>query len=499
MKRTLFALALMAAAPASAAELRIGLQDDPDTLDPAKNWSLVGRQVLQSMCDKLVDIAPDQTIIPMLATKWDWADDLKTLTLTIRKGAVFHDGEPVDAEAVKFSLDRALTMPDSRRKAEIAVIDKIETTGDDVVKISLKEPSVPLLAQFADRAGIIVSPKAVKAAGDANFGNNPVCAGPYKFVERKTQDFIRLDKFDKYYDAARFSIDTLRFVPMPDSTVRYANLQSNQLQLIERLAPTDVPSIEGKKGLKVAEAPGLGYHALTFNIANGEGANPLIAKNPEVRQAISLLIQREALNQVVWAGHNKITNQPFSQGSPYYDPSQAAPRRDVAAAKAMLAKAGADKLSFTLLTPTDPQRQQVAQMIQAMLAEGGIEMKIQTTELITILDQGKKGAFQAHLVGWSGRIDPDGNLAGILSCNAPGNDGKYCNPELDAKMAEARRVPEPAKRKVAYAEVVRILQKDVPLAYLYDLGWIFAFTSKLEGFKAYPDGIIRLADVKLAS
>ena len=138
---------LATAAPASAQSvLKIGLQDDPDTLDPVSNWSFVGRHVLQSLCDKIVDIDTSGKIIPMLAESWEWSPDSTVLTLKLRKDAVFHDGTPVDAAAIKYNLERALTSGISRRKAEISAIKTVEAVDATTVKISLKEPSVPLLA-----------------------------------------------------------------------------------------------------------------------------------------------------------------------------------------------------------------------------------------------------------------------------------------------------------------------------------------------------------------
>src|SRR4051812_11672134 len=199
------ALALLPSAPALAqSELRIGLQDDPDTLDPATNWSFVGRHVLQSPCDKLVDIDEQGKIVPMLATAWSWSEDGRALTLKLRPNLVFHDGERLDAEAVRYNLERALTMKGPRRRAEIEVIERIEAVDPATVRLHLKEPSVPLLAALTDRAGMIVSPKAAEAAG-ANFTRQPVCSGPYKFVEHRAQDRIVLERFKEHWRAAAYA------------------------------------------------------------------------------------------------------------------------------------------------------------------------------------------------------------------------------------------------------------------------------------------------------
>jgi peptide/nickel transport system substrate-binding protein len=486
----------LAGAPALAqSELRIGLQDDPDTLDPALNWSFVGRHVLQSLCDKIVDINQQGAIVPMLATKWEWSDEGKTLTLTLRSGVTFHDGAPFDAEAVRFNLDRGLTMKGSRRRAEIDSIDRMEVVDSSTLRIHLKSASVPLLAAFADRAGMMVSPKAVAEAGEA-FAKKPICAGPYRFVEHRAQERIVLEKYPQHYRADDFKFDRLIFQGMPDSNVRLLNLRANQLQLIERLSPSDIASVEKDKALQVFESSTLGYYAITFNMANGEGAaSSDFAKHRALRQAFDLAIDRDAINQVAFDGRFETGNQAFPPASPWYDKAQPVRPRNLDAARAKLKEAGVVNPKIELLVPTDPQRQQVAQIVQAMVGEVGIAMTIRSVELMSLLAAGRDGKFQAHLVGWSGRVDPDLNLTPLIGCGAAGNDGKYCNKEMDGILAKARAIADPAQRKPLYAEVAKILLDDLPASYIYHGKWTFAARANLNGLKAYPDGIIRVDHV----
>ena len=280
----LIAFATVLTDPAVAQTLRIGLQEDPDTLDGARNWSFVGRVVMTSICDKLVDIAPDGSIVPMLATSWDTSADAKAITFKLRPGVRFQDGEPFDAAAVKFSLDRALTLPDSRRKSEISAITKVEVVDPLTVRIDMATPFSPLLAQFADRAGIMVSPKAAQALGD-QFGNKPVCAGPYRFVERVPQDHIVLERFADYWDKDRYAFQKVVFLPMPDATVRFANLRAGQLDMIERISPTDLDTLRQSGKLASAAITGLGYQGITFNVANGPRANNPFGTDKRVRAA----------------------------------------------------------------------------------------------------------------------------------------------------------------------------------------------------------------------
>jgi len=449
MKRLLIALSVAAvvASPASAQQLRIGLQEDPDILDGAKNWTFVGRLVMQALCDKLVDIDTKANIVPMLATSWTATEDGRVLTMTLREDAVFHDGEKLDAAAVKFSLDRALTMPDSRRKSEIAAIQAVEVKDAKTVRIEMKQAFSPLLAQFADRAGIIHSPKAVQAAGNDQFGNKPVCAGPYKFVERVAQDRIVMERFEGYRDKDKFPPGRLVFLPVPDTTVRVANLRSGQLDLIERMSPNDVEQVKANKALGFASATSLGYQGLTFNIANGDRAKGPFGANVKLRQALDAAIDRETLVNVVSGGIFTPGNQPVPPSSPFYVSDLPVPKRDVAKARQLVKDSGVANPSFTMLTPNTDIAKQAMEVIQAMAREAGIDIKIQTIEFVTMLQQTREGRFEADYVGWSGRIDPDGNIANLLSCKSAGNDGRYCNEQVEKLLQQAQLSVDPAVRK----------------------------------------------------
>src|SRR5882762_3077185 len=217
--------------------LRIGLAEDPDILDPTMGRTYVGRIVFAAFCDKLFDIDEKLNIVPQLALSHETSADGKKVTIKLRPGVKFHDGEPLDAEAAKFSLDRHLTMPASFRKPELAAVDHIDVVDPLTIKIVLKTPYSPLVAQLTDRAGMMVSPKAAKEEGD-KFGLHPVCAGPYKFVERVQQDRIVFEKFADYWNKDNIHIDRIVYLPLVDATVRLANLKSGGLDLIERLLAT---------------------------------------------------------------------------------------------------------------------------------------------------------------------------------------------------------------------------------------------------------------------
>ena len=490
---------LMAATamPVMAADLRIGLQEDPDVLDPDQSRTFVGRIVYASLCDKLVDITPDLEIVPMLATGWEWAEDGTSLTFTLRDDVVFHDGEPFNATAVAANLERTMTLPESRRKSEVASIAGTEVIDESTIRIDLTAPDATLLAQLADRAGMMMSPKAAAEAG-ADFGNNLVCSGPFTFTERVQQDRIVLDKFAEYYDADRIAFDRVIFLPIPDTTVRLANLRSGDLDMIERLAATDYKSAVADEDLQVAEAVSLGYQGITVNVGNGERAENPLGQDARVRKALSLAIDRGVINDVVFEGAFAPGNQPWPPTSPWYDADFPVEARDVDAAKALLAEAGLDRVAVEIQVANNPVQMQLMQVIQSMAQEAGFDITLTAKEFATLLEDQTAGAYQASQIGWSGRVDPDGNLHQFVTCEGGINDAKYCNPEVDALLDAARVSTDPAARKESYDAATAILMRDLPLIYLYHQTWIWALDDKIEGFKAYPDGMIRLQDVSFS-
>ena len=499
-KHTLaLALALgLGASWAQAAELRIGLAEDPDVLDPDISRTFVGRIVYASLCDKLVDITPELEIVPQLATDWTWSEDGMELTMNLREGVVFHDGTPFDAEAVVANIDRSQNLDESRRKSEVKSIASAEAVDDLTVKFTLTAPDATLIAQFADRAGMMISPKAAEEAG-ADFGLNPVCSGPYKFVNRVQQDRIQLEKFADYWQADDFDFDAVTYLPIPDGTVRLANLRAGDLDMLERLPATDLPSVESDDGLEVASATSLGYQGITFNVGNGDKADNPFGQDARMRKALSLALDREVINQVVFEGAFAPGNQPFPPNSPWYNKDVPIPARDVEAAKALIAEAGQEgNATIEIQATNNPETLRLMQVIQAMAAEAGITVNITAKEFATQLSDQTAGDYQASQIGWSGRVDPDGNIHQFVTTGGGLNDAGYSNDEVDKLLNDARVSTDNAKRKGDYDAALNILDEEGPIVYLYHQVWIWALDKKIEGFTPYPDGMIRLKGVSFA-
>jgi peptide/nickel transport system substrate-binding protein len=476
--------------------LRIGLAEDPDILDPTMARTYVGRIVFASFCDKLFDIDEKLNIVPQLALSHETSADGKEVTIKLRPGVKFHDGEALDAEAAKYSIERHLTMQGSFRKPELASVDRVEVVDPLTFKLVLKAPFSPLIAQLTDRAGMMVSPKAAREAGD-KFGLRPVCAGPYKFVERVQQDRMVFEKFADYWNKDNVHIDRVVFLPIVDATVRLANLKSGGLDLIERVLATDIKDVRSDSRLKLSTAIELGYQGITLNIGKDKAKGPL-SQSAKVRQALDLSIDREAINQVVFNGEFKPGNQWINPDHPYYQTAFPIRPRDVAKAKALLKEAGVTPpVSVDFMVPKGAETEAVAQVVQSMASEAGFDMKIRVTEFATSLKQAEAGEYQAFMLAWSGRIDPDGNSYVFLKTGAPQNYSAWSNAEADKALDDARLVTDMAQRKAIYERLAKAELEEQALLYIYHRRILIAHTTRLEGYKQMPDGLVRVVGLKL--
>ena len=490
------ALSLAANALAQERILHVGLREDPDLLDPTLGSSYVGRIVFSGLCDKLFDIDAKLNIVPQLATSYQWTDPTH-LVIHIRDGVQFQDGEKLDAEAVKYKLNRDLTIKGSMRRGEVSSIDSIDVLDPMTVRLNLKAPAAQLLAQLTDRAGIMISPKAAEATGD-KFGLHPVCAGPFSFDSRVAQDRIVLKRFPGYWDAKSIHFDEVVYLPNPNSSVRLANLQAGALDIVEYILPTDIPAVQNDPKLKTAINDSLAYTGITFNTDNGAAAKTTLGQNALVRQAFELGLDRAALIQVVYNGMFTPVTQANPPSSPFYFQDMKPPARDVAKAKALLKRAGVPMpVPVTLTITNGSDIQQAGEVIQSMLSEAGFDVKIKAMEFASSLQAAYAGDFQAYLIGWSGRSDPDGNMWQMLHSGGTFNYGHYSNADVDKALDDARTVAAVDQRRAFYQKVWEQERKDLPLVYLWSGKNTVGMKKSLTGFVQVPDGLIRLQGMQM--
>lgn len=495
MRFAVLALAATLALPAAAQPLRVGIISDPNMLDPAQSGAFVDRLVFAAICDKLVDIAPDLSFRAELATAWAWEDQGRALRLTLRQGVTFHDGTPMDAAAVAANLERYRNARESRRRTELKSVSAVEVVDARTVLIRLSEPFAPLLSVLADRAGMIMSPAALAQSGE-RIRDNPVCSGPFRFTRRVAQDRIETERFAAHWNAANIHLAGVTFLPIPDSTVRMVNLRAGQLDLITNVAPSDLADAARDARVKVVEGDSIAYQTMQINTGNGPRANNPLGRDPRVREALELAIDRRIINQVALEGRFIANNQTEAPGTPFHFADLPMPARDPVRARALLRAAGHQRVAFTLTVINSPVEQQVAEMIQAMGAEAGFDIKLEVLQAAAAVAKAESGDFEATTGIWSGRPDPDGNIAIWFACDGFLNRGKWCDPETDKALALGRSLTDPAARRPHYRLAVGRILADRPHVILYHYRWFWAMGAGVTGFQPTPDGIVRWAGMR---
>lgn len=488
-------LGLTLALPAGAQTLRIGIASDPDVLDPTLSRSVAARQVFMAMCDKLIEVDEQGALVPQLATEWEWQEGGRALLLTLRPGVTFHDGVALDAAAAVAGLNRHINASGSTRRGELGPVTSVEEAGPMQIRIRLSEPFAPLLAALSDRAGMLVSPRQAEVLG-ADFQREPACAGPYRLTRRVPQDRIELERFPGYWNAGALHFDRVVYRPIPDTTVRAANLRSGTLDVIERVNPSDVTTLRRDARVKLLEGPSLASVYLAVNVAHGASARNPLGQDARVREALELAIDRNALNQVAFEGLYRPGNQSTPPGHPHHIAALPVPGRDLARARALLREAGQERVRVKFSVPNTTEYVQAAEVIQAMAAEAGIALEIQVIEVATLLRAWTAGDFEVLIIAWSGRTDVDGNLWGFNACGQSLNGGRYCSEQADAALRAGRTSVEPAARLAAYGTAMEILLRDRPYIYLWHPQSFFGTTAAVSGLRLIPDGLIRIQGLR---
>lgn len=482
--------------------LIMGLSAEPDRLDPTTSSSLYTRYVMQTMCEKLYDIDAQGEVVPMLATEMpEISEDELTVTFPVRTGIQFADGAEFNADAVVTSLTRHLEKEDSSRRAELGPIESIEALDEETVQVTYTEPFAPLTSILADRAGMILSPDQLDELGD-DFGDHPVCVGAFKFVERVPQTSIRVERDPLYYDAENVHLDAIEYRIITDASIRAANLRSGDIHVADTMSTQDMDELVEDEDLIVLQAGSLGYQGITVNIGNqnGVGQEPvqrdtLLASDPDIRRALSMSIDRQALVDAVYNGWYDPACSAIAPGSPFAtDASSACPEYDPEAAKQILEDAGVEvPYKIDLQVTNTPDSVRLAQAIQAQAADAGFEISITPVEYSTLLQVQNDGDYEVLLLGWSGRVDPHGNMYQFLHTATNNNYAGYSDEDVDRLLNEATQTNDLDERADLYGQVATQVMEDNPIIYTHRIRNLTALSNEVAGVETYADAVVRLS------
>jgi peptide/nickel transport system substrate-binding protein len=465
-------LALARFAPAAADTLRIGVADVPAVLDPILDRTQVADSLLPAMCDTLVALDADGRPVPALARTWTFAADAKTLTLELRDDAKFADGSPVDATAVKASLDRARGLPQSARRAELGAVAHVDAETPTRVRIDLDRAYSPLLARLAGRAGMIA-----RAAGED--GDEAVCAGPYRFAERRPDGTLVLARDDAHWDRDAYPFAHVAFVPVGEAALRLARLRAGALDLAGAIAPGDAADLAGDRRIRVVRAIAPGWRAILFNLKRGR-------HDAAARTALERTFDRAALVRDAGVGPHEPGDRWTAPGS-LFD-TALPPRGEPSASSASHA--------FEMIVPARGEDIAVARMLAAQAQAAGIAIRLVVLGPAAAAQRVQNGDFEAALVAWRGGADPDDGAYAHFHCRGARNDSGICNPAVDAALDAARATPDIDARRIHYARATALLRADMPAIFLHHRATLVAQGVRLSDFVPAADGAWRVRGLR---
>ena len=499
------------AAPAQAASkpaaaggtLTFAIETDPIDFDPLLSRALYDRYAQYQMYDSLVRVDPSGKIIPWLAEKWDVAPDGKKVTFTLRQGVKYQDGSPFDADSVKWNIDRYRTTDGSARKGELAPVASVDVLDPATVAFTLSTPFSPLLATLVDRPGMMVSRQVVESAGQ-DFTRKPFKAGtgPFIMTEAVKDDHITFEKNPDWWGTDSSGgklplLDKVIFHTVLDSNVRLTNIKTGDAQYASNIAGKDVAGVKSDSTLSYMELPAYAYSSLTTNRAPG-----FVFNEARYVKAVNMAMDRQELLDKAFFGLGVVGYGAVAPGHFSFDPNfKPYEKADADGAKALVDQVGKGALSFELLVPSgDPVTLQQAQLIQAQLRKASIDAQLTQLEFAQILKQQADHVFKGMtFVGWSGRIDPDGNTYDFNYTGRPNNDGSYTNPDVDMLLDQQRQSSDQNERTAALRKAEQIYVVDDPARVWFRFAVAQQLTStKVQSIAPYPDGVPRFQVASLA-
>ena len=484
-------------APKRGGILRVSAFTNPSSLDPATGGAGSDHAFLFTMYDTLTEWEFD-TLKPRpgLAESWSFTDPT-TFVLNIRPGVTFHDGTPLDAEAVKFNFERNKTDPKSNIKADLATMASVAVTGPMQVTLTLNTPDSAMPGILSDRAGMMVSPTAVKANGGA-VNRTPVGAGAYAFVSWADGERIIVKRNEKYWKKDRPYPDGIEFAIIPELTTGVRSVTAGQNDLIYQLPPRQKVVVERSNNLKVVNGSTLYVFQMFLNWAKPP------FDDIRIRKAINFAIDREAFVKASLAGLAEPAYMNLPKSHWAYDKSVAGLYPyDPDKARKLLAEAGfKEGTTIEIGSYPDQDSVQRQEILIEQLRKVGISLRFLNAPVAeaagAIFGAEKRGS--GLLAAWTGRPDPSLTYALMFTKDAYFNGGRApVPPELEAAIKESRASEDIEMRRKAFATVQRIVMDNafvVPLAFQYEL---VAMNKKVQGYRPNLLGKPKYDDVWLES
>ena len=500
----LIGLAGLAAPARAAKDVVVAVQSNFTSTDPYDANDTLSQAVAKSFYQGLYGFDKDLKMVPVLAESHTVSKDGLVYTFKLKSGIKFHDGTPFNAEAVKVNFDR-VTNPENKLKRYNLYknIAKTEAVDATTVRVTLKEPFSPFINTLAHPSGVMISPTALAKYGSKGIAQNPVGTGPFKFVEWKATDYLKVAKWEGYWRKGYPKLDTITWRPVVDNNTRAAMMQTNEAHFAFPMPPETVDSLSKKPSLEVTSAPSIIHRYLSMNTQQ----KPF--DNPKVREAINYAINKDALVKVAFSGYAVPAEGVVPHGVEYaaklgpwpYNPAKA---------RELLKEAGyPNGFESTLWSAYNyTTAQKVIQFVQQQLAQVGVKVQVQALEAGQRVERVESAQDPAtapvrmYYVGWSSSTgEADWALRPLLASESMPpkmfNTAYYKNPEVDADIAKALVTTSGAEKARLYTDAQQRIWKDAPWAFLVTERLLSVRARNLAGFYVIPDGSFNFDEVEL--
>jgi peptide/nickel transport system substrate-binding protein len=489
------ALAPLAPTGAQAAgTVTVAVALDPGSWDPIDTFIVDWASAATNIFDGLTSRGPDMKLKPGLATSWDFLDNNSRIRFKLRENVKFHNGEPFNAAAVKFTFDRLLGEEGKKgpQQSNYNAIERVEVVDDNTVDFIMKQPDPVLLTKLAGYGGMIVPPKYIQEKGDEYFNTHPVGTGPFKFVEYNPKISLSLEAFPEHWGGAP-KIDKLVFRMIAEANTQIAELQAGRIDIATLIPFGLAPTVEKSSNLNLVSITGPTTVALRLNTKNG------ITKDANVRKAMIMGIDRDAIIKAVLLGHAKPIASFQADLSFGYDPNLKPVPFDLAKAKQMLKDAGVPagapvKIDFR---GNDATFREVAQAAAGYLQALGLKPSLQPYEtpvlLNDIIPNGKTGeAWHNAWGGWTFDYD---NTAYLMYHSGEKWNPYDNDPKLNTLLEKQRSIYDVKEREKILHEIGRYVADQALEIPLYNQNTIYGVNKRLQNFDPPADRRFRFTDV----
>ncbi|SIT88962.1 glutathione ABC transporter substrate-binding protein [Edaphobacillus lindanitolerans] len=485
-------------------DLILAVLSDASSLDPHGSNDVPSNNIHANIYDTLVKLNADTEIEPSLAKEWNQIDDT-TWEFKLVEGVKFHDGEDFNAEAVKKSLDRVRDEAvGSPRFYLFEMINSVDVIDDYTVQIKTDYPFAPLLSHLAHDGGSMISPKAIdedyaamKEGKDPGsvISAHPVGTGYFKFESWNPGSEIKLVKNEDYWNGPA-KVDSVTFKVVPESATRAADLETGNAHIIDPVQPNEVDQINDSGSAKVNQELSRSLSYLGFNTQKAP------FDDVRVRQAISMMVDNEEIVEGIYDGFGVPAKGPLSPGSFGYDENIKGLGYNPEEAKKLLEEAGyGDGFKAEIWTNDNPQRIDIAVLLQQKLKELNIDIKVEQMEFGAYLDETSAGKHDMFILGWSNSTgDADNGLYSLFHSSqqgAPGNRTFFDNPEVDKLLDEGRQETDQDARLAVYDKAQKLLIEEAPMVFIHHQEYLTGVADNVKGFTIDPSGIYQLKDVTI--